>query len=79
MTLQENIDVAHVLTGYEGWRARKAKEFDLGQHLSISAYVDDLAKLRAVDVVREIQELYADASIPQAEIDAEVKRLVGVE
>ena len=79
MKLQDSIDVAQVLTGYEGLRRRKAAEFDLGQHLSVSAYIDDLAKLRALDIVHEIVELYADTSIPQAEIDAEVKRLVGVE
>lgn len=79
MTIQEGEDMARIIAGYEGWRARKAKEFDLGQHLSPSAYLDDFAKDHALTVIEELQALYADTSIPQAEIDAEVKRLIGVE
>lgn len=79
MTTQEGADIIHILAGYESWRARKAKEFDLGEHLSVSAYVDDYAKDHALTVIEELQALYADKSIPQAEIDAEVKRLIGVE
>lgn len=81
MTEFEIEDVATVLYGYEHWRQQKHHAIENGadQQLSVSAYLDEYAKNRAVEILAEIQAVYAEKDRPWQEVDAEIRRLVGAD
>lgn len=79
MTKYEIEDMAEVLKGYEQWVKRKNHELENGSdnQLSVSAYLDEYAKMRALEILQQIQEVYANPELPWQEVDAEIRRLVG--
>lgn len=75
MTINDIEDIARTLDGYDHWRTKQALVTE--RDMSVSAYVDELAKLRALEIVQQIQAVYADKNKTWVEIDAEIQRLVG--
>jgi hypothetical protein len=74
MSELEKQDVAEILQGYENWRQAK-----IGTELSVSEFLDDLARQRAYDAVQEIRTVYSDPELTWQEVDAQVRRILGVE
>lgn len=81
MTKYEIEDIANVLHGYESWKNAKLQAIENGSddQLSVSAYLDEYAKSRALDILAQIQNVYRDTSLTWQEIDAEIRYLVGYE
>ncbi len=78
MTPNENLDVAEILTGYEAWRRYKSRDLQPGDDpLSVSHYLDDLARQRAYDAVEQIREVYADPELTWQEVDARIREILG--
>jgi hypothetical protein len=69
MTKNELKDIAEILNGYEAWKIAKLRIFDSGYEplTSVSAYLDDYAKQRALDTLEIIQSMYPDGGVTVAE------------
>lgn len=81
MTTHEIDDIANILHGYESWKIAKMHAIENGSDnmLSVSAYIDELAQVRALDIINQIQAVYANPEFTWQEVDAEIRRLIGVE
>lgn len=69
MTKNEIEDIADILLGYESWKVAKLHAIENGSddQLSVSAYIDDYAKQRAVDTIGIIESMYEDGEVTAAE------------
>lgn len=76
MTIPDIEDITNILQGYDSWRERKAHP--AANDTSVSAYLDEFAKLRAVETIDELRLAYADRERTWQEIDADVRRILGV-
>lgn len=77
MTRDEIEDVAEILKGYENWRHAKMTQYD-SEPLSVSQYLDEIAKQRAVDAIEAIRQVYDDPELTWGEIDAQIRAILGV-
>ena len=79
MTPNDNADIVGILQGYEAWRRHKlsAATIDLDP-LSVSHYIDELARQRAYDAVTEIRAAYANPELTWAEVDTRIRGILGV-
>jgi hypothetical protein len=68
-------DMAMILDGYENWKSTRNPMY---QKLDVSTYLDELATQRAVDAIEAIREIYNDPELSWPEIDAEIRRILGV-
>jgi hypothetical protein len=81
MTKLEIEDIANVLQGYESWKVARMHAIENGSddQLSVSAYLDEYAKARALDILAQIQAVYANTELTWQEVDAEIRNLIGVQ
>lgn len=81
LTQNDIQDIGSILLGYESWKRQKIADSETPgkDPLSVSVYLDEYAKMRALEILTQIQALYADGGIPWQEIDAEIRNLIGVE
>lgn len=81
ITPTEAQQVADILQGYEHWRKTRAHQIENGSdnQLSVSAYLDEYAKNRALDILTQIEAIYANPELTWQEVDAEIRRLIGVQ
>jgi hypothetical protein len=77
MSRDEIQDMAEILKGYENWRRAKVDHYD-SEPFSVSDYLDEIAKQRAVDAIAEIQQVYDDPELTWQEVDAEIRRILGI-
>jgi hypothetical protein len=75
MSEHEIEDVAEILGGYETWMASRNP---LLEKMDVSTYLDELAKQRAVDAIEEIRAVYSDPDLTWQEVDAQIRRILGV-
>lgn len=80
MTNNDIAEIAGIIEGFESWREYQiAKSMNPEKYFTVSAYVDELAKQRALDVVSQIQAVYQDNELPWSEVDKEVRAILGVQ
>lgn len=79
MTRNDLEDIGEILRGYEHWRRNRIHAIENGpdDQLSVSAYLDDYAKTRALDILAQIQAVYSNPELTWQEIDAEIRNLIG--
>lgn len=61
MTHDEVEDVAGILSGYESWRKKQVALFENGNyHLSVSHYLDHLARVRQAEALEALTILFSE-------------------
>lgn len=78
LNAQEIQDAGEILRGYENWRRQKLLWEEDQDSYSVTAYLDDLAKQRALEAIQEIEKLYSDPELTWQEIDAGIRNILGV-
>jgi hypothetical protein len=74
MTKDEKQDIAEILQGYENWRIQKTR-VDIDP-FTVSDYLDEIAKQRALDAIQEIERVYADPELTWTEVDAQIRLIL---
>lgn len=77
MTANDLEDIAEVLLGFDAWRDNKIKNA-LSANYTVSAYIDELARQRALDAITEIRAVYADEELTWQEVDKQIRSILGV-
>ena len=79
MTPNENFDVAEILQGYEAWRRVQVDRLQSSDyHLSVSHYLDAIARDRALDACNELAELFNNFDLPLEDIYKQARAILGV-
>ena len=77
MTANDLEDIAEVLLGFDAWRDNKIQNA-LSANYTVSAYIDELARQRALDAITEIRAIYADEELTWQEVDKQIRSILGV-
>lgn len=77
MSANDLEDIAEVLLGYDAWRENKIQNA-LNSSYTVSAYIDELARQRALDAITEIRAVYADEDLTWQEVDKQIRSILGV-
>lgn len=83
MSIEDVEDVKLVLEGYEWWRKRKLHEIENGpdNQLSVSAYIDDYAKMRALDILQQVEQVFRNPGNYNSDADSVelIREILGVD
>ena len=77
MSANDLEDIAEVLLGFDAWRDNKIRNA-LSANYTVSAYIDELARQRALDAITEIRAVYSDEELTWQEVDKQIRSILGV-